>query len=474
MNKKILLLLILLLIPIIYAQEFDVKYKAVKSDIQIDETAEFEITITNYNNYADRFRFESILDDQWSYSSKPNYLSGIEVSARSEEKISLFVYPNIVTAGQHAIKIAIKSDKTGNGKIIWPVVNVKSTGGYVPPTEANIAGAIQINNDNKIDPRKENILRVILKNKNALFIDNLTLNVESDLINLKKEGIQLTALEEEKIEFKFKIDEKTLPRKENIIIKWTAKGKDFEYSESFDIIGYEAEFSRKTDIEKKILKRIEVIEVKNTGTLEKEEEINVETSGFKRLFTFTNPNAYLKKIDDKNYLVYKIKLKPGETIELETVTNYRIPIYLIILIAIVLYTYYKYRSPVVIKKKATIAKMIEGGISEIKILLHVKNRSNKTVDEIEIIDTIPHIGEMDKEIQIGTIKPVSIAKHKKLGTVVKWSIMSLERFEERIITYRIRSKLSILGGLMLPASKVRFKDKGKERTFRSNNLRLKV
>ena len=110
---------------------------------------------------------------------------------------------------------------------------------------------------------------------------------------------------------------------------------------------------------------------------------------------------------------------------------------------------------------------------ELKILLHVKNRSNGTIDEINITDTIPHIGEMDKEIQIGTIKPTGIAKHKT-GTIVKWNIVSLERFEERIITYRIRTKLSVLGGIVLPTARVKFKEKGREMVVRSNKLRLKA
>ena len=81
---------------------------------------------------------------------------------------------------------------------------------------------------------------------------------------------------------------------------------------------------------------------------------------------------------------------------------------------------------------------------------------------------------MDKEIQIGTIKPVNIAKHKRIGTIVKWQIISLEKYEERIITYRIRSKLSILGGLILPAAKLKFKEKGKERVVKSSKLKLSV
>src|SRR3989338_778908 len=192
MDKKwIIILLVLSFIPLAYAS-FDVAYTAVKSDITIDQTAEFEITINNYESYTDRFRFEFMLGDEWSYSTKPNYLSGIEVAGKSEKKISLYMYPNIVASGQHSLKVAITSDKTGAGKVIWPVVNLKSTGGYVPPTEANMIADLEINNDNKIDPRKENVLRVKLKNKNNLFIEDLALKVESDLLNIEKTGIQLT------------------------------------------------------------------------------------------------------------------------------------------------------------------------------------------------------------------------------------------------------------------------------------------
>ncbi len=472
-KNKIILLLVLFLIPLVYAQNFDANYRAVKSDIEIDGTAEFEIIITNHKDYTDRFRFDFILDNQWSYSSKPNYLGGIEIGANSEKTVRLFIYPNIVTSGQHAIKITVSSDKTGVGSIIWPVVNLKSTGGYVPPTEANMVGSIEINYDNKIDPKKENILRVILKNKNNLFIDNLTLKVTSELLNIEKTGIQLNAIEEKKIEFKFSMDESTLPRKEKIKIDWTAKGKDFTYEKLFDIIGHEEDFEITSDIKKKFLKTTNNVKVTNIGTLEKEQEVKIELNWFKRLFTFTKPDADLKRIEGKYYLLYNVKLEPEETTEIRAVTSYRPPIIIIILIVIIVLLYYRYRSPIIIKKKASIAKMMEGGISELKILLHVKNRSNITIDEIDITDIIPHIGEMDKEIQIGTIKPISIAKHQS-GTIVKWNIISLERFEERIITYRIRSRLSILGGLMLPDAKVKFKEKGKEKVKKSNKLRLRV
>ena len=473
MDKKwIIILLVLSFIPLAYAS-FDVAYTAVKSDITIDQTAEFEITINNYESYTDRFRFEFMLGDEWSYSTKPNYLSGIEVAGKSEKKISLLMYPNIVASGQHSLKVVITSDKTGAGKVIWPVVNLKSTGGYVPPTEANMVADLEINNDNKIDPRKENVLRVKLKNKNNLFIEDLTLKVESDLLNIEKTGIQLTALEEKKIEFKFTIDQKILPRKEKIKISWTAKGKDFEYEESFDIIGYEKEFETIPTVEKSFLKTVNKIKASNPGTLEKEQEVKLEMGWLRRLFTSTDPNTDLERIEGKYYLVYTITLKPGESLELTAVTSYRLPIIIAILIVICVLLYYKYRSPITVKKKASIAKMSEGGISELKILLHVKNRSNGTIDEINITDTIPHIGEMDKEIQIGTIKPTGIAKHKT-GTIVKWNIVSLERFEERIITYRIRTKLSVLGGIVLPTARVKFKEKGREMVVRSNKLRLKA
>ena len=48
--------------------------------------------------------------------------------------------------------------------------------------------------------------------------------------------------------------------------------------------------------------------------------------------------------------------------------------------------------------------------------------------------------------------------HDIKGTLLKWNIDILEGFEERMITYKIKSKLSILGSLKLSPAVIKFKN----------------
>jgi hypothetical protein len=66
-------------------------------------------------------------------------------------------------------------------------------------------------------------------------------------------------------------------------------------------------------------------------------------------------------------------------------------------------------------------------------------------------------------------------KNEKKGTLIKWQIATVEPFEERIISFRARTKMVIIGGLTLPSSKARFKAKtGNDRIVKSNKAAISV
>ena len=120
--------------------------------------------------------------------------------------------------------------------------------------------------------------------------------------------------------------------------------------------------------------------------------------------------------------------------------------------------YYLLRSPVVIRKEAFTVGITDEGISEIKVLLHLKNRTERKFEKAVLIDRIPDIVVVSKEIAPGTLPPTSVYRHEKEGTIVKWELGIIEKREERIISYRIKSKLAIIGGVRLPATLLKFYD----------------
>lgn len=127
-----------------------------------------------------------------------------------------------------------------------------------------------------------------------------------------------------------------------------------------------------------------------------------------------------------------------------------------------------------IKKETKIMNVDNQGISDVKVLLHLKNRTNKSVEDVKLVDRIPQMGMLDTEFSVGTLHPSKVIKHEHKGTIIRWDISTLEPFEERIISYTLQSKLKIIGGFSLPQAVVKFKGKGEsvKRTL-SNKITAK-
>ena len=89
---------------------------------------------------------------------------------------------------------------------------------------------------------------------------------------------------------------------------------------------------------------------------------------------------------------------------------------------------------------------------------------------IEVIDRVPNIADLEKGLTIGTLHPTKILKHEKKGTIIKWVIDDLDTGDERVISYKIKSHLSILGEFNLTPTTVKLNYKGKEIITHSNSL----
>ncbi|MBI2142269.1 hypothetical protein HYU15_02130 [Candidatus Woesearchaeota archaeon] len=173
------------------------------------------------------------------------------------------------------------------------------------------------------------------------------------------------------------------------------------------------------------------------------------------------------------YLMWELAVKPQQTATVRIVESYR-PLFALLIAAVLLAVlYYVFRSPVAIRKEAAVISLEEEGISDMKVVLHVKNRGSKGYDRLIIADKVPVIAGVEKEAGLGTLKPAKVTSTKH-GTIIKWELDHLERHEERVLSYRIKSKLSILGTFSLPACRAKFYDEGKERKTSSNVVRVKI
>ena len=164
-----------------------------------------------------------------------------------------------------------------------------------------------------------------------------------------------------------------------------------------------------------------------------------------------------------------------EEYKLIVTKNYRPAIYLTLTMIIIAMMYFIYRSPITLKKEGIVIGSPKEGISELKILVHIRNRSSELIDDLMLSDLVPALSTLVKEKQIGSLSPSKILKHQKKGTLIRWKIEVLEPFEERIITYRVKTKMAIVGGLNLPSAKVKFKsNKGTDRILKSNKSQINL
>ncbi len=112
--------------------------------------------------------------------------------------------------------------------------------------------------------------------------------------------------------------------------------------------------------------------------------------------------------------------------------------------------------------KPTIVKKFrhEGPITrdkEILISLDVRNRTKHEIRDIEVRDFVPSIARVIDKFD--TLAPR--AKTGETGTELRWKIDSLKAGEERVLTYRIRPVVEVVGSLNLPEARVRYVDKKK-------------
>lgn len=468
--KKLLVVLIVfsLFFSATYASSFDASSEPIKDKIIVDEIAKFKINVKNNFNNKDEYRIYTLDFPTWDVRTEPivNPIT-LELEVGQEGSVEVLVDPlKIKDVGAYQVNVNVRS-KTTNDVVSVPLkVTVLSTEpllqGYVPTVITNVGIP------EKIDPRKSIPLTIVLNNQNIIDYNELVVELESNLI---KETIHTTLApkEEKKIELTKQIEPLTKPQEDKLVV---------------------AVFAQNRSIINPIVRKIEVIEYTDKRLVEEEKKfmvtertyrfvsnnndyegvLKVETTFLDSFFSATNPKAKIIKEDGKRYIVWEVRLENNQMQAVVT-TNF-IPILIsIILIIVVIAAYYTLRSPLVIIKEANNIVKEEGGISEMTVALHVTNRAKSKMSEIEVSDNIPGLVFIGSDVPIGSLQPTKVLKHEKKGTTIaKWTIDSLDPLEERVLSYRVKSRLSILGNFSLPPAKATFKINNKLLTTSSNRL----
>ena len=467
--KKIIFLILLMVVavgfscPSLGAEDiFQVGVETVVNDVFPTQTAKFLVTITNLQEEDDEFKLSFGTTVKWSLTTDPiSYLSGINLDAGETVTFPLFLQASGdgLSYGMKSFAIGVKSQKTGLPKELSLQLLLRN------PTPANTKYlptiGFNVDIEEEIDARKPAVLKLFLDNKNPLDIEKVVVSVRSDLYNIDR-TIPLKSLEKKTEVFTINYDPGLKPTEDIITVKVKVGDIDFTpVTKYIKIVGYK-DLEEKEELSKSFLKKRIDYTYTNNGNVKDKKDVKIETSLLAVLFTKTTPKAAIVKDEGGRSLTWDFELEPGQSKTITMTKNYRPLFYVLILIIIGSFAYYLFRSPILIRKDTKVLRIEDEGVSHLKVLLHVKNRTKKAVDEVRLIDRIPQIAKLDTDYAIGTLQPDKVIRHEHKGTILKWNISTLEPYEERIISYNIISRLNIIGGVCLPPSVLKFKGKGKQ------------
>lgn len=466
---SVLLCAFLLLLNAAHAASFNVEAAAINDKIVVNEVAEFDITINNNMDREEEFTIKKAGYPFWDMYTKPlqNPIT-LKVPASGSSSIRLFVDPLYITSvDTYTLEVGVVLSSTGEEQKVPITVGIKSTepliGGYIP----TVLTSTSIEPE-KIDPRENFKIKIVLNNQNVLNYENLTVKIESNLFR-EELHVPLGPKEDKTVEVTKNIDSTTPPQEDRLVIAIFKENRMIvsPIVQEFEVKEYLHQ--EELQEERSFLKIRKGMRVTSNNP-DYKGIIKIPTTSLQSLLLSTSPRAETAREEDKQYLIWDVKLGKDKAMTINITTNYR-PIVVMLLAAIAaVILYFLFRSPVVVRKGVANIGMSEGGISEAKVVVRVKNRSPAQITNIEVMDTLPHIAHVEKELSIGSMQPHAILKHPKRGIMIKWTIDTLEAGDERVLSYRMKSRLSILGEFSLPAATARCKVGNKVIISNSNRV----
>ncbi len=452
------------------AQEntFSVTVKPLINQIAVNETASFEITIHNGYEWPREFLLDKVGYPFWDMYVKPlaNPVS-YEVPAGEDFTFTLYVTPLHITAIDTYTLDTSVTDMVSDRKQLVPLtIGIRSTDaliqGYVPTVLTSI-GIPPV-----VDPREPFQVSINLNNQNVLDYPELIIKLSSKFID-EEHTYSLGPKEEKRIEIPITLDPSIAPQ-EDILTVALMRGERTiltPLSKEYSIQGYlEKEVSPQTSY---FLKKHKTITLRSNDP-SYQGVVKEPTTFFSNLFTSTEPRAAMVEEEGGKFLVWEVSMDNANTMQVSITENYRPLVIISVVILVLIGIYLVFRSPIILSKEIASVGTHEGGISEVKVIVRVKNRGKEPLTDIEVGDVVPHIGSVEKELSIGTMQPDKVSYHEKKGSIIKWTVASLEPSEGVILSYRIKSRLSILGDFHLPSATARCKHRNSYVITNSNRV----
>ena len=455
-NKFILAVVVTLIISIFSAvalPDSSIIVNSIYNQITFGNEAKYNISLGNNADITQRYTLYSLMDGQgWNVHPTPLRNKIVELGARHETNIIISVKPlEAFAPGIYNIPLTVESDQGERQTVQMKMyLAPDSPASYLPSITATI------DMDEKINPTIPVSAKLFLENRNPLDLSNLKLTVQSDLPGFNKEvDISLPPFERKIIDLVLVASPYQEPKKYIVFFTFEKENQPVKVVEKkIEILINHLPFTSDLTETQLYLKKFKQLTVVNPGNVLSTQEVKTPVTFLESVFS--QGESRLVKENSQRFLVWDLSLKAGEAKIVMEVINYRLGLYLLVAVLLFLIFYWYAKSPIVMTKHShTVKSGDESELSDIKITLNVKNKSSKPIQNVSITDVVPAIANLEKGLELGTLKPHEI-KQTMHGTKVIWLIAELDGREHRIITYHLKAKINILGTFSLPRAVAEF------------------
>ncbi|MDP3728842.1 MAG: hypothetical protein Q8R18_05320 [bacterium] len=316
----------------------------------------------------------------------------------------------------------------------------------------------------RVGPGGDLSIDVHLKNNLMQDLSNVDVYISSDLFE-DQQTIELFKNQEKDLEFIFTIPRSAAPKEYSFNVRLYYEDElsgsvsgDFIVDENLNVSEY-------NEIVSGFLYETRTVTISNNGNSVISDFYDQDPGLFERWFTgYSAEPSYDNELGQATWT---FTLAPEEKFVLVSDEDYRpllVGIIVVLLLGFIMY--YIFTKRVIIKKETFKLKYSTDGVSEFKVLLHLKNNTNKAIKDITIIDVLPKL--IQPKTNFGTLHPSGIERGDK-GIRIMWKIPELVSGEERIISYEVDAQFKVIGDISLPKATVKYKNKNNRATHISSN-----
>jgi hypothetical protein len=464
--RRLLFVAVLCLLALsVSAVDFTVSIFPNERTIKSNETAVFELELEHDSPVDETFE---VFSNDVTWDVRPEMI--LSVPAGKKLKTNLLVHPLNLNPGAYNLPVFFRRTGSSDQQKVHVYVAVES----LFPEDATYLPAVRgvATVDGEVDPRKGMTIKLSLENQNRRILEKVNVRVRSSVIN-KDYTTSLGPLEKKTLTFLAELDPYTPPGKDalqiSIVVPEKEKAYQFDlFPVPFEVVSYGVVMPSVV-AEKAFLKRTEIVTLENVGNKRLSHVYRVPAWFAKQWFISSVPEPS----KEAGVLVWEVPLEAGSSAELEITYNYRPLFWLLLIIAVIVAAYYVFRSPIAVGKRASVVSSHEGGITELKVIIELVNRSGKIARNIRVMDLAPKLADVEKEFKETILAPSKIVPHEHTGTLVRWDIDMMEPREHRILMYKMKTRLQVLGGMTLPVTAVKYFIEGQEREVVSNKPEIR-